>query len=273
MRMTRYDQDVQSRACASPRYGAGAGPPGRGIVRHVPRPANTNDDPTAVAAKTGPTSAIDEDLYCLTCGYNLRGLSGDPVRCPECGQFNDLETMRFPAATIRYAMRQIETAPTLCVLGTCLVVMGGGLVAVFRLLPTALPAAGATRLSALCIGLAAVGLVVLYVGYTRTRRAFEDRAGWQRILRDFHLTTLLCTAAPVVGVLAGRGLKWAVEGREGSAVVWFGFAAAMASIAAGLWVYYAARSRLRSIQADVAVHIARKELHRRRRRWRPITLR
>lgn len=32
-----------------------------------------------------PTSEIDFDLFCLTCGYNLRGLRGDPVRCPECG--------------------------------------------------------------------------------------------------------------------------------------------------------------------------------------------
>jgi len=32
--------------------------------------------------------AIDEDLFCLTCGYNLRALRGDPVRCPECGEDN-----------------------------------------------------------------------------------------------------------------------------------------------------------------------------------------
>jgi hypothetical protein len=32
-----------------------------------------------------PPPALDRHLYCLTCGYNLRGLSGDPLRCPECG--------------------------------------------------------------------------------------------------------------------------------------------------------------------------------------------
>jgi len=30
-----------------------------------------------------PLSEIDQDLYCQTCGYNLRGLTGN--RCPECG--------------------------------------------------------------------------------------------------------------------------------------------------------------------------------------------
>ncbi len=29
------------------------------------------------------SSAISQDLFCQTCGYNLRGLTGD--RCPECG--------------------------------------------------------------------------------------------------------------------------------------------------------------------------------------------
>lgn len=30
----------------------------------------------------------DTDRYCRLCGYNLRGLSGDSVRCPECGKLN-----------------------------------------------------------------------------------------------------------------------------------------------------------------------------------------
>jgi hypothetical protein len=31
-----------------------------------------------------PQSPIDFDARCVRCGYRLRGLSGDPVRCPEC---------------------------------------------------------------------------------------------------------------------------------------------------------------------------------------------
>ena len=39
--------------------------------------------PDPITAPDTPP-ALDEDLYCFTCGYNLRGLPGDPVRCPEC---------------------------------------------------------------------------------------------------------------------------------------------------------------------------------------------
>ncbi|MEM6259116.1 MAG: hypothetical protein AAGI37_12450 [Planctomycetota bacterium] len=33
---------------------------------------------------------IKQDLPCLHCDYNLRGLDGPQVTCPECGQNNDL---------------------------------------------------------------------------------------------------------------------------------------------------------------------------------------
>lgn len=36
------------------------------------------------SSDTTPASVEDIDLYCLQCGYNLRGQSGDPRRCPEC---------------------------------------------------------------------------------------------------------------------------------------------------------------------------------------------
>ena len=29
---------------------------------------------------------VSTDIACGACGYNLRGLLGDPVRCPECGE-------------------------------------------------------------------------------------------------------------------------------------------------------------------------------------------
>lgn len=36
-----------------------------------------------------PTPSVQHhDAPCLACGYNLRGLSGDPIRCPECGADN-----------------------------------------------------------------------------------------------------------------------------------------------------------------------------------------
>ncbi len=51
------------------------------------------------AASSADRSAIDEDVFCLGCGYNLRGLQDD--RCPECGREFDraaLTTSRIPWA-------------------------------------------------------------------------------------------------------------------------------------------------------------------------------
>ena len=39
-----------------------------------------------VAPPTGAHKARDADVYCLGCGYNLRGLEEDGGRCPECGR-------------------------------------------------------------------------------------------------------------------------------------------------------------------------------------------
>ena len=46
--------------------------------------------------------AIQYDLFCQTCGYNLRGLTGD--RCPECGR--SLETIRATTSLIPWVYRK-----------------------------------------------------------------------------------------------------------------------------------------------------------------------
>ncbi|MGH8629185.1 MAG: hypothetical protein ACREU7_00265 [Burkholderiales bacterium] len=43
-----------------------------------------------VRAPEPQDAALAADLFCLQCGYNLRGLSGDPIRCPECGRVHDI---------------------------------------------------------------------------------------------------------------------------------------------------------------------------------------
>ncbi len=41
---------------------------------------------------TPPGGAIEDDLPCLQCDYNLRGLPGPRARCPECGFVNETDT-------------------------------------------------------------------------------------------------------------------------------------------------------------------------------------
>ncbi len=50
----------------------------------------------------GPLSAIEQDAYCLSCGYNLRGLVQN--RCPECG--NEFDRAKVTASQLPWAYRR-----------------------------------------------------------------------------------------------------------------------------------------------------------------------
>lgn len=122
------------------------------------------------------TGEITEVLYCLFCGYNLRGLSGNPARCPECGGFNDRSLIAIPAEFIRSALLKMETAPTTCV----------GVSVIALLISCPLLAMGEfVAIAVICIG---SGLVWL-LPYWYMRSVFENKPGWRSILRDFHLAT------------------------------------------------------------------------------------
>ena len=55
----------------------------------------------------------NRNLYCFGCGYNLRGLSGDPRRCPECAKLNAMVDLEVPAEMINRTLRRIQTGPAL----------------------------------------------------------------------------------------------------------------------------------------------------------------
>jgi hypothetical protein len=54
-----------------------------------------------------PDDLTDVDLYCLRCGYNLRGLSGDPRRCPECGNPNSVSRSTMPESLVGAELRRM----------------------------------------------------------------------------------------------------------------------------------------------------------------------
>ena len=80
--------------------------------RRVATPGDAGEDRPATRVDA---RLITCDLYCLRCGYNLRGLSGDPVRCPECAFLNPLGDAEIPAALISRQLKRMETAPASCV--------------------------------------------------------------------------------------------------------------------------------------------------------------
>lgn len=75
-----------------------------------------------------PTPDVSNSEYldpvCIQCGYILRGLSGDPIRCPECGEYNQVTEPPISRGELLGVSRELETGPTVCVGATWVVGLG-----------------------------------------------------------------------------------------------------------------------------------------------------
>jgi hypothetical protein len=175
------------------------------------------------APHTSDDSFADIDLYCLKCGYNLRGLSGDPRRCPECGAMNPVGEMEVPAEMIRAQLRAMETGPAVCVLAALvgLAVSFGILVALFRF----------QRLGALN---ACTGVVLL----------------------------LLATPLGQFAVIQPLAARVGAQTRNVEGALWLGTAPfCFAAIWIGYGRFYpAVRARMDQLQREVAITVAREAL-------------
>jgi len=137
------------------------------------------------------------DLYCLYCGYNLRGLSTDPRRCPECGHENAVADMLVPAKQIKKALTRLETAPAMAT--------GAVVVALVWLLPISIGMArsgnNSTFVWRLIIASLIVCLAMYIVGVRRFRASCSADSSWETAMLKHHFFGLL--AAVCITVLVG----------------------------------------------------------------------
>lgn len=129
----------------------------------------------------------DLNLFCLECGYNLRGLTGDPLRCPECGTQNRLSDLVVSLRAVAKQLERMETLPTICIaatwamaLGICVVWLTG--VAWVLVL---------VALAAIVCGLAAAWFA----------KSCGFRPGWLAVLGWFQLAGFFWLAVLVAGTL------------------------------------------------------------------------
>ncbi|MCK6484824.1 MAG: hypothetical protein HUU22_08215 [Phycisphaerae bacterium] len=122
---------------------------------------------------------IARDTVCLRCGYNLRGLSGDPVRCPECGSLNPRDDVRVRDEEISRELLAMETWPAACVGATLLFLAMTGL-------SVALWIAGMEFRPFVIAALATIGLWVW--GYRRYRAACQEAPGCVDLFVRYQLT-------------------------------------------------------------------------------------
>lgn len=164
----------------------------------------------AVPDQTEPPRALNIDLYCLTCGYNLRGLSGDPVRCPECGNLNPIGDVELPAELITRQLRRMDPSGSIIAF-----VFSLPFQAMFWLLVWQATAGnpGIPLLVWLIFGIPAFALFGLGIrGLFRFRSSCLGKPGWGTVYLKYFLFGLLLVGL-IAGVMTGGWLLacWLME--------------------------------------------------------------
>lgn len=193
-------------------------------------------------------------LFCLSCGYDLRGLQGDPIRCPECGRQNLVEDLQIPGALVSKQLRSLETMPTLAVLG-----MFGS----------------AAGLFIVCVGRMPFGTLLLVFApllwvyaIWRFARSCSSKRGWANVLMWFHLTAICWLG---IWALVCIVLFVLVDAGSRSAVIVLAAAALTTSLLGPLLgsgkrrvrfrgPYWLAQQKLRSFGLELAVELAKREM-------------
>ncbi|MCK4341416.1 MAG: hypothetical protein KAY37_06805 [Phycisphaerae bacterium] len=217
--------------------------------------------------------ALDRDLYCLTCGYNLRGLSGDPLRCPECGHLNPVGDVEIPAEIITQRLRKMETSPALCV-GAML--FGVPLqVAFWSELWIELHSRWFALDSLVSLGIPAFGLVFVWVLFAaRFRSSCLGKPGWVGALAKYHFYGLLFGGLTLGVMVFGAGNPWWGRGPNTNSLDYLVgmlllFIAVILAVHTGVKALHRRlTASMRILQREVAVTIAREETRKRMARQR-----
>lgn len=235
----------------------------------TPHPA-PGSEPERRSPPTAPMTPSDIDLYCLNCGYNLRGLSGDPRRCPECGHLNPLGDLHLPAELITKQVRRMESAPAYCVavLLGCAVLLG------FWTLIIVSDVGRGERPDPTGVICMAGGLMIGIAVWASCARAFRDacqrKPRWGHVLWSYHLTGVLLVV-PVLVLLLGPMwfFEFHLEGRvttrdqeKARFVVMLGSIALtpLYILTIGRWAHRRATREMDQLQREVAVTLAKKRL-------------
>lgn len=202
---------------------------------------------------------ILDDLYCLSCGYNLRGLIGAPIRCPECSADNSRMDLAIPAATITKFTRRLEwsaSASAGCAM-MLLWSMGVSIPAIMEGYPApCLPCFAG-------FGAARIGAVLSF------RRSCKAQPGWLSALALYHLAAFSLGALLVAHTVplcleSGAATRFSVFGAVATMIPSLAVVTLLACPA-----QRALRKRTEPLQRPRAVELARLILMEER-RWRSV---
>lgn len=191
--------------------------------------------------------------FCPQCNYNLNGLPGDPVRCPECGEIPWEADLRTAAGQIERRVRTAETLLSLCVLGMWVAALGGSILLFFGG-----AGGGALLLSGLVVWGAGLRWFVCHIPRAEGR---WGAVGWYHVTGLVWLgalSGLTACALLAFDALSARGRWWLHTAILAGAltVAWIRRDTARRFLA---WPYTTAQARLEMVCRREAVRQARQE--------------
>ncbi len=207
------------------------------------------------------TNADALDLFCLSCGYNLRGQSGDPRRCPECGHENRMIDLQVPAKQIRKALRRLESGAAMCGVSaaTSLLWVGPLLVVMFNPQSTPPPLGAWVFVG----GLGAGSVAGFALGLVHFRQSCASNPRWLSAILSFSAVACLIAAAGMTAIVAGIwsltivSATWPVVFTVDFFLRVGGAAALLVPIP---WLYRAAKRSIHPLQRETAAKYAREHL-------------
>jgi hypothetical protein len=207
---------------------------------------------------------LDRDLYCLQCGYNLRGLSGDPVRCPECGYDNPIGDVEIPADLITQQLKKME--PGAAVFAALWLVVFAWFDIVNLLEVTT-----ASKTYCLLVPTALALTSWLYLALVAFPKGCLRKPGWFAALMVYHFWALLLVVGVIVLPILVCILSANFFHRLGVIRVEVKLGAAVIGVALYIlalrtcvpWAYRRATKAMTPLQREVAVTIARTEIRKR----------
>jgi hypothetical protein len=142
----------------------------------------TLDEANRALPSTDASDTAAAGLHCQKCGYDLRGLPGDPIRCPECFHENARNDLVGPAAKAR-RLRELQGAGDGFVLAMICFAGGLALWGFNGLLPLAAP-------------LLAVGGLLTHYSTATARRLGRGRESWMAAWSRYLILTCALPLVP-----------------------------------------------------------------------------
>lgn len=197
-------------------------------------------------------------MFCLNCGYNLRGHSGDPVRCPECGHTNRLADLEVPGELMARALRRMETGAALC--GATMCTLLYWLLPVLAVMLFQLHSPPSLYIWAFVLAAIVASVVFWIVGVFFFRASCGGKRGWFGALLRFN--ALACLIAGMgMSVIVLVGWCWLVVKASRPAIpvveIIFVIVCVPCLVLGTVWLYRRAKRMIRRLQRETAAGYAR----------------